>query len=160
MPITLRQSVLFTVITAMIMVYLMCFYNALLHSSEVSVDLLIPEASKYWGEVFAAVPLAFVFAGNLIPKGINRILTEKYQPLKPFLIPCAVVCVMAPSMTLFVQIRLNGWVQLSAEQYFFVLALNFIAALPAQIFIAGPLARFLFRKFMMLHLPTVAVPAE
>lgn len=138
MPVTFRQSLLFTLITASLMVYCMSLYNTLRHYVVWDSGMLIPDAGNYGGELAVAFPLAFV-AGRKIAPVVAKFFSKKA-------VPVGMVCLMAPAMTLFVSLRLYGSEKFCVSAYFESVVLNMAAALPVQILIAGPVARFLFRK--------------
>lgn len=83
-------------------------------------------------------PSAFV-AGRKIAPVVAKFFSKKA-------VPVGMVCLMAPAMTLFVSLRLYGSEKFCVSAYFESVVLNMAAALPVQILIACPAARFLFRK--------------
>ena len=153
MPKTKFQDFIFTIIMVFIMVYFMTLYN-------MSIELGFTYASflnallGMWVEAVAAFFAQRYIAGPMAKKLTARVLKPGQD--KPIFITvamaCFTVCFMAPIMTLFVAIYHHGFGKDIVLFWLPKLVQNFPFALCMQIFVAGPLVRFIFRTLFKRQL--------
>ena len=151
MPQNKRESLIYTFIMCFIMVFWMSIYNVSLHMGGVSMESI----KQGW----LGFPIAYIFAMccdwffvSKIAKGFAfRFLVKPDSSglRKVISISCCMVVPMVIIMSLY------GAVEVSVEMGNFSNLLiiwltnipkNFVMALPYQLIVAGPLARFVFRS--------------
>lgn len=146
MPKTKLESVVFTLITAFIMVYSMTFYNKVLHGEEFSHLLFLHVLKDMWLEYaimtacayFLSCRLAITLTEKLHKLGVKLIFSRRrHIQIFTVLLQVAIASVLA--------VYLN----FGFDEYFLVryrnsYFMNFIAAFPIQILIAAPLAQKMF----------------
>ncbi len=146
MPKTKFESVIFTAVTAWIMVYIMTLYNtALAAGSFVNATFLIALKSM-WPE-FVIISLCAYFISSPAAKRFA------FRVVRPGDRPIAIIAAIQ-TFTVIFQVALasilgvwhgHGFTSQFIPSYLAVYCRNFIMALPVQLFIAGPIARTLFR---------------
>lgn len=151
MPQNKRESLIYTFIMCFMMVFWMSIYNVSLHMGGVSMESI----KQGW----LGFPIAYIFAMccdwffvSKIAKGFAfRFLVKPDSSglRKVISISCCMVVPMVIIMSLY------GAVEVSVEMGNFSNLLiiwltnipkNFVMALPYQLIVAGPLARFVFRS--------------
>ncbi len=149
MPETKFQDFIFSIMMVILMVFAMVTYNIALGSGGLSNELFL--------EVLKALPLTcliaflieFLFVGKIVHKITFKILdVKKSQPIFiTLMISCLTVAFMCPIMTLVANLlfEFESWENLFVN-WIQTWTLSFPMALFWQIFYAGPLVRFLFRK--------------
>ena len=149
MPETKFQDFIFSIMMVILMVFAMVTYNIALGNGELSNELFL--------EVLKALPLTcliaflieFLFVGKIVHKITFKILDiKKSQPIFiTLMISCLTVAFMCPIMTLVANLlfEFESWENLFVN-WIQTWTLSFPMALFWQIFYAGPLVRFLFRK--------------
>ncbi len=146
MPKTKFQSIIFTAITAWIMVYVMTLYNTVLASGFFTNITFLIALKGMWLE-FIIIFLCAYFISSPIAKGFAfRIVTPDDRPI--FIIFAiqifTVVCQVALASILGVHHGYGFTIQF-IPNYLMTYCRNFIMALPVQLFIAGPISRAVFR---------------
>lgn len=155
MPKTKFQDFIFTVIMVIVMVYAMICYNIAISNGELTNSVFL--------EAFKELPIMGVIAFILeffiigkVTKGITfkLINPEKVPPiLITVMISSLIVAFMCPIMSFMATVIFNytnleslisTWLQITI--------LNFPMAFFWQIFYAGPLVRFIFRKLFKKQL--------
>lgn len=155
MPKTKFQDFIFTVIMVIVMVYVMICYNIAISNGELTNSVFL--------EAFKELPIMGVIAFILeffiigkVTKGITfkLINPEKVPPiLITVMISSLIVAFMCPIMSFMATVIFNytnleslisTWLQITI--------LNFPMAFFWQIFYAGPLVRFIFRKLFKKQL--------
>lgn len=153
MPKTRFQDLVFTILMVVTMVYLMTLYNTSLEQGLTNSTFLIA-LKEMWAEAIAAFFAQRYFAGPIAKKLVARQFTHgKDKPI--FIIvamACFTVCIMAPTMTLFVNIYHNGLTPNILSLWLPKLVLNFPFALAIQLFLVGPFVRFSFRSLFKKQL--------
>lgn len=146
MPKTKFESVVFTAITAWIMVYIMTLYNTVL-STNVFVNSSFWIAFKgMWIEYILIFLCAFFISSHIAKTFAFRIVKPDDRQI--FII-LAIQIFTVVSQVAFASIlgvyHAYGFSNLFIANYLTVYCQNFVMALPVQLFVAGPIARWLFR---------------
>lgn len=148
MPKTKFQSIIFTVLMVFVMVYCMTIYTISLKLGALSYPIFLLALKEMWLEYIIVFCLIFFVITHTAQKLTFRIIEPgSLPPIFTILsIQCFTVCQIVPVITLFATFIHNGispnwfcqWIQLAVT--------CFPMALCLQIFFAGPLVRFLFRR--------------
>lgn len=155
MPKTKFQDVVFTIIMVIVMVYGMVCYNISVAIGGIS-NVVFLEALKelpIMGVI--AFLLEFVFVGKIVKKITFKLLNpENTAPIIiTLMISGLTVAFMCPLMSFFATIMFNfSGIENLIAKWLQTSVLNFPMALCWQIFYAGPLVRFLFRKIFKKQL--------
>jgi hypothetical protein len=149
MPKTKFQDFIYTIIMVIVMVYAMICYNVAINTGGMSNQVFVMALGELPILGVIAFVLEFFFIGNLAKKVAFKLINPKEE--KPIIVTLMIsgiiVCFMCPIMSFFGTILFNfndlgnvfpKWLQ--------TWTLNFPMALCLQIFYAGPLVRFIFRK--------------
>jgi len=146
MPKTKFQSVAFTAITAWIMVYVMTLYNTVLARSSFTNYTFWVALKGMWIEFVIIFLCAFFISSPIAKKLAFRVVKPGDRPiLIIFAIQIfTVVCQVALASILGVY-HGYGFTAQFIPNYLTTYWRNFIMAMPVQLFIAGPIARGLFR---------------
>lgn len=146
MPKTKFQSVIFTAITAWIMVYIMTLYNIVLASGNFTNRTFLAALGGMWVEFVIIFLCAFFISSHVAKHFAFRVVKEGDRPI--FIIFAiqifTVVCQVALASILGVY-HGYGFTAQFVPNYLVTYCRNFVMALPVQLFIAGPIARSLFR---------------
>lgn len=146
MPKTKFQSIIFTAITAWIMVYIMTLYNTVLATSQFTNSTFLTALKGMWVEFVIIFICAYFISRHIANFFAFRVVTPGDRPIAIiFAIQVfTVVSQVALASILGVQHGYGFTVQF-IPNYLKTYCKNFIMALPAQLFIAGPIARAIFR---------------
>lgn len=146
MPKTKFQSVVFTSITAWIMVYIMTLYNTVLAKGSFTYYTFWVALKGMWIEFIIIFLCAFFISSPIAKKFAFRIVKPGDRPI--FIIFAiqifTVVCQVALASILGVY-HSYGFTAQFIPNYITTYCSNFIMAMPIQMFVAGPIARGLFR---------------
>ena len=146
MPKTKFESVIFTAVTAWIMVYVMTLYNTVLATGTFVNATFLIALKGMWLE-FVIIFLCAYFISSHVAKHFA------FRVVKPGDRPIAVIFAIQ-TFTVFSQVALAsilgvwhgyGFTSQFIPNYLATYCRNFIMALPVQLFLAGPIARALFR---------------
>lgn len=146
MPKTKLESIVFTAITAWMMVYLMTLYNIVLASGTFVNATFLTALKTMWME-FILIFLCAYFLSSRVAKYFA------FQVVKPTDRPIAII-IAIQTFTVVSQVALAsilgvyhgyGFTAQFVPDYLMIYCRNFIMALPLQLFLVGPLARKLFR---------------
>ncbi len=146
MPQTTFQSVVFTAITAWLMVYIMTLYNTVLATGSFSNETFLIAIKGMWIEFIIIFLCAFFISSHLA-----KILAFRF--VKPGDRQIAII-VAIQIFTVIIQVALAsiiglyhgyGFTKNFIPNYLVTYCRNFVMALPVQLFIAGPIARFIFK---------------
>jgi hypothetical protein len=165
MPKTKLQKLIFTAMMVIAMVYWMTFYNLALDEG-LRYETFWLALKEMWVEALAAFAAVHFLVNPLVRKRVNRLLPPGTD--KPLLVNVAMagctVSMMAPLMTLLVNIYRNGIGPDIVLLWLPKLVLNFPFALCIQIFFVGPFIRWayaaIFERNAMVYQPSPAVLAE
>ena len=147
MPKTKFESVIFTAITAWTMVYIMTLYNKVIdYGSFTNVSFLIA-LKGMWGEYVLSFLCAFFISSHVSKFFAFRIVKPGDRPiLIIFAIQIFTVVSQVALMSILGVFERFGATSQFVPNYIYNYCLNFLMALPAQLFISGPIARALFRR--------------
>lgn len=150
MPKTKFQSVIFTAVTAWIMVYIMTLYNTVLASGSFTNSAFLAALKGMWLEYVIIFLCAYFISGPIARALAFRVVTAQDRPIVIiFAIQIfTVVCQVALASILGTW-HSRGFTAQFVPDYLTVFCLNFIMALPIQLFIAGPIARWVFRSIFL-----------
>lgn len=146
MPKTKFETLVFTFITAWVMVYFMTLYNIVLASGEFTNWTFWYALKGMWIEfvviflcaLFISSPLAKIFA--------FRIVKPTDRPIAIiFAIQTFTVIFQVALASILGTYKAAGFNVIFIPNYLSCYCHNFIMAFPLQLIIAGPFARFLFR---------------
>ena len=146
MPKTKFESVIFTAVTAWIMVYVMTLYNTVLATGTFVNATFLIALKGMWME-FVIIFLCAYFISSHVAKHFA------FRVVKPGDRPIAVIFAIQ-TFTVFSQVALAsilgvwhgyGFTSQFIPNYLTTYCRNFIMAMPVQLFLAGAIARALFR---------------
>lgn len=147
MPKTKFESIIFTAITAWIMVYIMTLYNTVLASNSFTNATFLIALQGMWIEYIIIFLCAYFISSHVAKYFAFRIVTPEDRSI------AIIICIQI--FTVISQVALAsilgvyhgyGFDSQIIPHYLMTYCQNFIMALPIQLLIAGPIARFLFRK--------------
>ena len=158
MPRTRFQGIVLTLISALLMVYIIVLYNIALANGNLENSSFIYALRAMW----LFYPIAFIcvmfVARPLAQKLTFRIFGREDKPIFILLaIQSFTVCLMVVLMALIATALRKGLTVNFIPQYFTAIWNNFVFALCLQVFAAGPLARLLFRAIFHNRLKTQPV---
>lgn len=146
MPKTKFQSVVFTMITAWIMVYIMTLYNTVLASKSFTNMTFWLALKGMWAEYVIIFLCAFFISGRIAKRLAFRVVKPGDRPIAViFAIQVFTVVLQVALASIIGVYHGYGFTAQFIPNYITVYCKNFIMALPIQLFIAGPAARALFR---------------
>ena len=149
MPETKKEQFIFTLMMAFTMVSFMASYNVILRMG-ISYQAFLVILQKGIKEYICAVPIAFLFSSIASLALAKNYCPQKQMKFFPVYISFFTVMLMVPIMTTIVAL-LDGFYSLSLIDLLGRMKNNFIFALPIQIFVAGPLVKFLFSKISKIN---------
>lgn len=155
MPKTKFQDFIFGVMMVILMVFAMVCYSLSIHNGGFNNDILIKACQIFLPVCIIAFIVESLFVGKLVKKiTFKTVDASKTEPIFiTLMISGLTVAFMCPIMTLIVNIffefkgienLFTNWLQ--------TWVISFPMALCFQIFYAGPLVRFLFRKIFKKQL--------
>ena len=146
MPKTKFQTVVFTAVTAWLMVYIMTLYNVVLASGSFTNYTFWLALKGMWVEYILIALCAYFISGPIAKRLAFRVVQPGDRPI--FIIFAiqifTVVCQVALASILGVW-HGYGFTAQFIPDYLTTYCRNFLMALPVQLFVAGPIARALFR---------------
>lgn len=146
MPKTKFQSVVFTAITAWIMVYIMTLYNIVLASGSFTNFTFWIALKGMWIEFILIFLCAFFISSPIAKKLAFRIVKPGDRPIFIiFAIQIFTVVLQVALASILGVYHGFGFTAQCIPNYLTTYCRNFIMALSVQLFIAGPIARGLFR---------------
>jgi len=147
MPETKFESVVFTAVTAWIMVYIMTLYNTALAAQSFTNITFLSALKGMWVEYVLIFLCAFFISGKLAPKLAFRVVKQGDRPVFIiFAIQIFTVIFQVAFASIIGVYHGYGFTGNFIPDYLVTYCRNFVMALPVQLFIAGPAARCLFRK--------------
>ena len=146
MPKTKFQSVIFTAITAWIMVYIMTLYNTVLASGVFTNETFLIVLKAMWIE-FIIIGLCAFFISSHVAKffAFRVVQPGDRQIFIIFAIQIFTVVTQVALASILGVYHGYGFTSQFIPNYLMTYCKNFIMALPVQLFIAGPIARWIFR---------------
>ena len=146
MPNTKLESVVFTLITAWIMVYFMTLYNTVLARGIFVNSTFLLALKGMWFEFVVIFLCAFFVSSPLAKICAFRVADEQSRPIiKIFAVQIFTVVFQVMLASIIGTAKGYGITKNFIPDYLLTYCRNFLLAMPLQLFIAGPAARFLFR---------------
>ena len=146
MPKTKFENVFFTFITSGLMIFLMGVYNTAIHTGGLKYSTFLYAAHSFLIEWLIGFFLALFIAGKAAKRLAFRVAIPEDRTI--FIILCIqtfTVCVMVPLMSMAGTIEQNGITAELPVIWLQTTVINFVMALPMQIFVVGPVCRCIFR---------------
>ena len=147
MPKTKMESVVFTAVTAWIMVYIMTLYNTVLATDSFTNATFLIALKGMWVEFIIIFLCAFFLSSRVAKFFAFRVVKPGDRPIaiiltiQVFTVVCQVA--LASIIGLYHGYGFDGnWL----PNYLMTYCRNFVMALPVQLLIAGPIARWIFRR--------------
>lgn len=146
MPKTKLESVIFTAVTAWLMVYGMTLYNLVLAMGSFTNASFFMALKEMWLEYIIIALCAYFISSPLAKKLAFRVVRPGDRPIAIILSiqVFTVVCQVALASIIGVWHGF-GFTSQFVPNYLLTYCRNFIMALPLQLLVAGPLARAGFR---------------
>lgn len=150
MPKTRLESIFFTAITAWMMVYVMTLCNTVLATRSFTNSTFLITLKGMWIEYIIIFLLAYFVSGHIAKYFAFRVVQPGDRPI--FII-FAIQTFTVVSQVAFASIigvfHGYGFTGNFIPDYLTTYCKNFIMALPLQLFLVGPLARFIFRHIFL-----------
>lgn len=161
MPRTKPQSIVFTAITAWLMVYFMTLYNTVLASGSFTNATFLSALQSMWVEFIIIFLCAFFLSSHAANFLTSRIIHPGYPVLARILFTqtFTVVCQVALASILGVW-HAGGFNAQFIPNYLSVYCKNFVMALPLQLLLVGPVARWIFRLIYRVPNPLLQASQE
>ena len=146
MPKTKFESVIFTAITAGLMVYIMTLYNTVLASGTFMNTTFLTALKEMWLEFVVIFLCAYFISSHIAKHFAFRVVKPGDRPI--------FIILAIQTFTVISQVALAsilgvwhgyGFTSQFVPNYLSVYCRNFILALPVQLLLVGPIARALFR---------------
>lgn len=144
----LREDI-FTAITAWFMVYIMTLYNTILATHHFTNSTFLIALKEMWVEYIFIFLCAYFISGHIAKILAFRIVHPEDRPIIIiFAIQIFTVVSQVALASILGVYHANGFTRQFIPDYLVTYCKNFIMALPIQLFIAGPAARFVFRFYL------------
>ena len=146
MPKTKFENIFFNFITSGLMIFIMGVYNVAVHTGGLKYLTFIYALHSFLPEWIIGFFLAFFIAGRVAKYLAFKVAIPQDRAI--FIILCIqtfTVCVMVPLMSMVGAIEQNGITAELPVIWLQTIVINFAMALPLQIFLVGPICRFIFR---------------
>ena len=146
MPKTKFESVIFTAITAWLMVYIMTLYNTVLASGTFVNATFLTALKEMWLEFVIIFLCAYFISSHVARHFAFRVVKPGDRPI--------FIILAIQTFTVISQVALAsilgvwhgyGFTSQFVPNYLTVYCRNFVMALPVQVLLVGPIARALFR---------------
>ena len=146
MPKSKIQSVVFTAVPAWIMVYIMTLYNMVLAIGSFTNETFMVALRKMWIEYIIIFMCAFFISSHVAKYFAFRVVKPGDRPIMIiFAIQTFTVVLQVALASIIGVYHGYGFTSQFIPNYIMTYCRNFIMALPVQLFIAGPVARWIFR---------------
>lgn len=150
MPRTRGESIFFTAITAWMMVYCMTVYNTALATGSFTNRTFLIALKGMWVEYILIALLAYFVSGHIAKFFAFRVMQPGDRPI--FII-LSIQTFTVVSQVFFASIiglyHRYGFTANVIPDYIVTYCKNFVMALPLQLLIVGPLARWIFRSLFI-----------
>lgn len=141
------QSVVFTAITAWIMVYIMTLYNKVLATGNFTNATFLIALKGMWIEFIIIFLCAFFISSHVAKYFAFRVVRPGDRPIAIiFAIQIFTVVSQVALASILGVYHGYGFTCQFIPNYLVTYGKNFIMALPVQLFIAGPIARWIFQS--------------
>ena len=154
MPKTKLESIVFSAVTAWIMVYIMTLYNTVLATGTFVNAAFLAAFQGMWLEFILIFLCAYFISSRVAKHFAFRVAKHfAFRVVKPGDRPIFIILAIQ-TFTVISQVALAsilgvwhgyGFTSQFLPNYLVTYCRNFIMALPVQLFLAGPVARWLFR---------------
>ena len=147
MPKTKPESVFFTAVTAWIMVYIMTLYNTVLAMGSFTNASFLIALKGMWIEFIIIFLCAYFISAHVAKYFAFRVVQPGDRPI--FIIFAIQIFTVVSQVALASILGVYhgyGFTSQFVPNYLTTYCKNFVMALPVQLFIAGPAARWIFRK--------------
>lgn len=146
MPKTKFESVIFTAITAWIMVYIMTLYNKVLAMGTFTNETFLIALKGMWVEFIIIFLCAFFISSHVAKYFAFRVVRPGDRPIAIiFAIQVFTVISQVALASIMGLYYAYGFNSQFIPNYIMTYCKNFVMALPVQLIVAGPLARKIFR---------------
>lgn len=147
MPKTKFQSVVFTAITVWSMVYIMTLYNTVLAMGSFTNATFLIALKEMWVEFIVIFLCAFFLSSHVAKYFAFRVVQPGDRPIVIiFAIQVFTVVSQVALASILGVYHGYGFTNQFIPHYLVTYCKNFMMALPVQLFIAGPIARWIFRS--------------
>ncbi len=147
MPKTKFQSFVFAAITAWIMVYLMTLYNIVLANGVFTNYTFLVTLKSMWIEYVIILLCAIFISSHLAKHCAFRVVKPTDRPIAIiFAIQTFTVVFQVALASILGVYHSFGFDSNFIPNYLVCYSRNFIMAMPLQLFIAGPITRWIFRR--------------
>ena len=146
MPKTKLENAFFTLITSGLMIFIMGVYNIAIHTGGLKYSTFIYAAHSFLLEWLIGFFFAFFIAGRVAKYLAFKVVIPQDRAI--FIILCIqtfTVCVMVPLMSMVGAVEQNGITAELPVIWLQTIVINFVMALPLQIFFVGPICRHIFK---------------
>ena len=147
MPKTKSESIFFTAVTAWIMVYIMTLYNTVLAMGSFTNRSFLIALKGMWVEFVIIFLCAYFISAHVAKYFAFRVVQPGDRPI--FIIFAIQIFTVVSQVALASILGVYhgyGFTSQFVPNYLATYCRNFIMALPVQLFIAGPIARWIFRS--------------
>lgn len=159
MPKTKLQALLFTAVTAWIMVYLMTLYNMVLATGVFTNATFLEALLGMWKEFVIIFLCAYLISRHVASHFAFRVVRPHDRPIFIILAMQVFTVVLQVAFASVIGVAHGyGFTSQFIPNYLVTYCQNFVMALPLQLLLAGPIARWLYRH-VLSHLPEPAVTA-
>ena len=149
MPRTKLETVIFTAITAWIMVYIMTLYNTVLAMGSFTNATFLVALKGMWLEFVIIFLCAFFISGHVAKHFAFRVVKPTDRSIAIILAIQTFTVVSQVALASILGVWHGyGFDSQFIPNYLTTYCRNFVMALPVQLFIAGPIARKLFRLML------------
>lgn len=146
MPDTRTESIVFTAVTAWIMVYIMTLYNTVLAGGTFVNETFLIALKGMWIEFIIIFLCAYFISSHVAKYFAFRVVKPGDRPIAIiFAIQIFTVVSQVALASILGVYHGYGFTAQFIPNYLTTYCQNFIMALPVQLFIAGPAARAIFR---------------
>lgn len=146
MPKTKLESIVFTAITAWIMVYIMTLYNTVLATGSFTNESFLIALKGMWVEYVIIFLCAYFISSHVAKYFAFRVVRPGDRPIAIIFAIQVFTVVSQVALASFLGLyHSHGFNSQVIPNYLLTYCSNFRMALPVQLFIAGPIARALFR---------------
>lgn len=147
MPKTKFESFVFTAITAWTMVYIMTLYNKVLDHGTFENNTFLVALKAMWIEYIISFLCAFFISSRVSKYFAFRIMQPGDRPIFIiFAIQIFTIVSQVALMSIMGVVERYGINSQVIPNYISTYCTNFLLALPAQLFISGPIARMVFQQ--------------
>ena len=147
MPKTRFENVVFTAVTAWIMVYIMTLYNTVLAMNSFTNESFLIALKGMWIEYVIIFLCAYFISSHVAKYFAFRVVNAGDRPI--FIIFAIQIFTVVSQVALASILGVYhgyGFTSRFIPDYLTTYCKNFVMALPVQLFIAEPVARLVFRK--------------